>query len=313
MAARGRRVAVIDPATGNASSVAAGMIAPVMETVLDGADAARAILLLAARDLWPDFAAATGIALYREGAEWRGGDVEAIQARIEALGFTARATRDGLFIADDWRLDPVQALAALWALDGITRIYGQATAIAPTTAGWRVSGPDFGPVQAKAVVAATGWSPRALAAPDPVPELLELIHPIRGQLEHIAGPGLDHVVRGPNGYVAPAPGGVVSGASMQPGETDISPDAALSARYVEAARDLIGTATVASVSRVGIRGASPDGLPIAGLVAPGLAVALAPRRNGWLLGPLVADIVADALDGRAPGPWAGSLDPARFL
>ena len=46
--------------------------------------------------------------------------------------------------------------------------------------------------------------------------------------------------------------------------------------------------------------------------APGLAVALAPRRNGWMLGPLVARIVADGIEGRALGPHAAALDPLRF-
>ena len=66
--------------------------------------------------------------------------------------------------------------------------------------------------------------------------------------------------------------------------------------------------------RAGVRGASADGLPMAG-PAPdgeGLFLALAPRRNGWLLGPLVGAVVADAIEGRAPSPQARALDPRRF-
>ncbi|MBL7660408.1 FAD-dependent oxidoreductase, partial [Escherichia coli] len=58
--------------------------------------------------------------------------------------------------------------------------------------------------------------------------------------------------------------------------------------------------------RAGVRGASADGLPMAG-PAPdgeGLFFALAPRRNGWLLGPLVAAVVADAVEGRTPSQEA---------
>jgi glycine oxidase len=46
-------------------------------------------------------------------------------------------------------------------------------------------------------------------------------------------------------------------------------------------------------------------------------MALAPRRNGWLLGPLVSAVIADAIDaggieGRAASPHARALDPGRF-
>jgi glycine oxidase len=50
---------------------------------------------------------------------------------------------------------------------------------------------------------------------------------------------------------------------------------------------------------------------MAGRVAPGLHVALGPRRNGWLLGPLIGAVVADATEGR---PVAEpTLHPSRFL
>ena len=65
--------------------------------------------------------------------------------------------------------------------------------------------------------------------------------------------------------------------------------------------------------RVGVRGGTADGLPLAGPSGePGLHLALAPLRNGWLLGPLVARIVADGIEGGAPLPDAAALDPLRF-
>jgi glycine oxidase len=51
-------------------------------------------------------------------------------------------------------------------------------------------------------------------------------------------------------------------------------------------------------------GPAPDGA--------GLFLALAPRRNGWLLAPMVGAVVADAIEGRAPSPAARALDPRRF-
>ena len=76
---------------------------------------------------------------------------------------------------------------------------------------------------------------------------------------------------------------------------------------------LLGAQGEAGATRVGVRGAVADGLPLAGASAqPGLFLALAPRRNGWLLGPMVARIVADGIEGRPPMADAAALDPLRF-
>jgi len=62
----------------------------------------------------------------------------------------------------------------------------------------------------------------------------------------------------------------------------------------------------------GIRGSTADGLPLAGPTGvPSLHLALAPRRNGWLLGPLVGQIVADRLEGKGPSAHGVRLDPHR--
>ena len=46
--------------------------------------------------------------------------------------------------------------------------------------------------------------------------------------------------------------------------------------------------------------------------APDLLLATGLRRNGWLLAPLVAGMIADYLAGEDPGPHARRLDPQRF-
>ena len=68
LADAGCDVTVCDPGGANASSIAAGMIAPVFEAVLDPAARAHFDILLAARDLWPALAQRAGIALDRCGA-----------------------------------------------------------------------------------------------------------------------------------------------------------------------------------------------------------------------------------------------------
>jgi glycine oxidase len=106
---------------------------------------------------------------------------------------------------------------------------------------------------------------------------------------------------------------VVIGATMEPGRRDLEPDPVEAARQVAAGLALLGVTGEAGPTRVGIRGATADGLPLAGPSGEaGLHLALAPRRNGWLMGPLVGRIVADGIEGRTPVADAAALDPLRF-
>lgn len=92
---------------------------------------------------------------------------------------------------------------------------------------------------------------------------------------------------------------------------DVDPQA--SARLIAQAETLIGRSIETPVEwRAAVRGATPDGVPLAGAAGKGLHLALAPRRNGWLLAPLVAQVVADGIEGRQPAPHAAALDPLRF-
>ncbi len=96
------------------------------------------------------------------------------------------------------------------------------------------------------------------------------------------------------------------------GSRSLQPDPAASERLAAAASRLLGREAPGEIEwRAGVRGATADGLPLAGPVGDGLHLALAPRRNGWLLGPLVGRIVADGIEGRPRGPHAAALDPLR--
>ncbi|PXA83940.1 D-amino-acid oxidase, partial [Caulobacter sp. D5] len=64
---------------------------------------------------------------------------------------------------------------------------------------------------------------------------------------------------------------------------------------------------------VGVRASTPDGLPLVGESrTAGVILAAGARRNGWLLAPLVADMVAAYLTGADPGEDAAAFDPRRF-
>ncbi len=316
LARRGRTVTVVDPGGPNASSVAAGMIAPAMETLADQRgrpDAAdHSHLYRAARDLWPAFAEPLGIRLHREGSEWRGRDPEAVRDVLRRSGFEVGPTNPPV-TPEDWRLDPVDALDRMGRVGGITRRLATALTLSATQAGWAVDLAEGEVMEAGVVILATG-AISDLAVPPAVRRLLDRITPIKGQVAFTSARLADHVVRGDDGYVVPAPGGSLIGATMDVGLTDLEPDLERGAAMVERCAALLGVAPTPPIGwRVGVRGATPDGLPMAGPTgAAGLHLAVGPRRNGWMLAPLVARIVADGVEGRAPDPHAAGFDPVRF-
>ncbi|MFP5296966.1 MAG: NAD(P)/FAD-dependent oxidoreductase [Alphaproteobacteria bacterium] len=313
LGARGHAVTVVDPGGPNASSAAAGMLAPALECLSDAATPERAAFLTRARDLWPDFADRFGLKLHRDGVEWRGPDPEAALARLAAFGVEARRTRLGLFTPEDWRVEVGPALQALSRAAGVSPVHATASRLSAEGRRWRVESADGRVWFAPTVVLATGAAAPVTGLPEPVAGLVSAIEPWRGQLTPISGAAPAHTLRAPGLYVVPAPGGMVVGATMERGRRDLEPDADVSRRQVEAGRALSGLEGRPEAPRVGVRGGTADGLPLAGPAGdPGLHLALAPLRNGWLLGPLVARVVADGIEGEAPVADAAALDPLRF-
>lgn len=294
--ARGRGVCVIDPGGANASSVAAGMIAPAMESLLDPWEAdpaGRAAVLRAARDLWPRFAERHGIALVRDGVDWIGEDPDGVVARLEALGFAAERTAAGVFCPEDWRVDPVAALAAL--AQGVERRDGRVTAVQRSGEAWRLTLADGAEVSAQAVVLASGTTFPDL--PGAVTRAVCQVQAIGGRLAYTPLRLVERPARFVGGYAVPLGEGTVIGATMEAG--GLAAEAtALQDALLERARAALGLAEMGPVAwRMGVRGATADGLPLTGEVMPGLHLALAPRRNGWLMGPLVAGEVTAGLQG----------------
>ena len=337
LAACGAAVIWIDPAAegDNASGVAAGMLAPGFEAVLDGGDAQAFTLLEAARDRWPALLGRLGdpdVGLWRGGAVWLdlpgadGLDAHDLKARFDALGAEAdvvdAATARGflaslpadltgaLYTPEDWSLDPPLALAALRSAAiaaGAEVIRERVVAFDAGVA--RLS--DGRTIAADALVLATGADASRIA-----PETAGLT-PIKGHIlrqvlsgRRTGGP----VLRGVGGYVSATASGVHVGATMEPGVNDALVDPAIVERLTRFGERLYPALAGAGLTaRTGVRAATPDGLPLVGpSVAPKLLLATGMRRNGWLLAPLVAEMIAAYLTGDDPGPHAARLNPRRF-
>ncbi len=312
LADAGCQVTVRDPGGPNASGVAAGMIAPVFEAVLDAAARPHFDLLLASRDLWPALAARAGITLDRSGAVAVGADhwLDTVAAGFNALHLTPTAISaataaaltpglvpghpDALMTREDWQLDARSALAALGAAASAMGVkFEQGSVEGPSEADYRVI--------------ATGAHASDLAS--------ELAHltPIKGHIVRIASPTQGAVVRAEHVYVTPG-ADTVFGATMEPGSRDTAIDPARAQPLLDAGLRLFPGLAQRPVSiSAGIRAATPDGLPLVGTSArPGTLLAVGARRNGWLLAPLVAQIITAYVTGRDAGPYAARLDPARF-
>jgi glycine oxidase len=295
------------------------MLAPAFEAALEEASSDRAALYRLGRDLWPELAERVGIALDRRGADWIG-PAEPLADRMAALGFRAERTQSGFSTPDDWALDPEDALArmASYILQGggeIRPARVSAIETGPGPGGLTVQAQDQA-FKADAVVVAAGWAAPRIVVEGLAP-LFDRVRPIKGHILELAGGAaerVERVTRGPGVYLAPRRDGLIVGASMQPDRDDTAIEPEVVASLRRAAEALFPELRGASLieARAGVRGATADGLPLAGeTVVGGVHVALAPRRNGWLLAPLVARCVAASILG-GEDPAGGMLRPDRY-
>lgn len=158
-----------------------------------------------------------------------------------------------------------------------------------------------GTIRSDAVIVASGSWPIE-AQPSPVP----VITPIRGQLVHLRldQPATSRVIWGPDCYLVPwRDGSVLVGATVEDVGFDERATSDGVRQLLNAAAGLVPSLDRARFEevRVGLRPKGFDELPIIGRSAsmPSVCYALGHYRNGVLLAPLTAALVADlVIDGR---------------
>jgi glycine oxidase len=176
---------------------------------------------------------------------------------------------------------------------------------------------DKGPLVGNAVVLAAGsWS--GAIEVDGVETRLP-VRPVRGQLVSLTwrGAPLRRVIWSNRCYFVPwEDGTVLLGATAEDAGFDERTTVAGVRDLLEAACDVVPQAWNAGFNgaRVGLRPATPDALPAIGRsrVLPNLIYATGHFRNGILLAPLTAQLVADLLLENKVDPQLASIDPARF-
>jgi glycine oxidase len=141
--------------------------------------------------------------------------------------------------------------------------------------------------------------------------------PVKGQmLCVVGGPALTHVLRAPEVYLVPrSDGRVLIGATVEEAGYDKRTDADTIQRMHRAAVALVPELARARVleSWAGLRPGTPDDLPILGATGtPGYFVAAGHFRDGILLSPVTAHVMAQVVTGVKPELDLTPFSPARF-
>ncbi len=164
----------------------------------------------------------------------------------------------------------------------------------------------------KVVNCAGAWSGQI--APHPFPT-----RPVKGQMLYLVPHSRDlikHVIRSPEVYVIPrSDGRILVGTTMEEAGFDKRTDPETIQRLRRAAVALIPELKNARILEdwAGLRPGTPDGLPILGETATsGYCVATGHFRDGILLAPVTAKIMACVLAGENPGLGIDAFSPARF-
>jgi glycine oxidase len=233
-------------------------------------------------------------------------EVEASDAAAIAGLPLSRALRRAVLFPEDGIVDSGRLMAALARAAGAAGVQMEAPVAVQSLriAAGRCTGveTDAGTVFADLTVDAAGaWASFAGALPVSVP-----VVPAKGELLVLRLPegSLATVVESAEIYLVPyGDGRLLAGATVEDAGFDKRVTDEARAMLLAAAARLLPAAAGATVleGRVGLRPATPDGLPLLGPTAlPGLWLATGHFRNGILLAPITARLLADAADGKSP-------------
>jgi glycine oxidase len=143
--------------------------------------------------------------------------------------------------------------------------------------------------------------------------------PVKGQMLCLAMPKRDlirHVIRSPQAYLIPrSDGRLLVGATVEEAGFDKRTDPERIQKFYHAAIELVPELADARILEdwAGLRPGTPDNLPILGATAVGgYYVATGHFRDGILLAPITAQIMADVIEGRAAAFDLSPFSASRF-
>jgi glycine oxidase len=312
---RGVDVSVLDDGGTGAWHVAAGMLHPGGESAFEVP--ALGVLMNRSAALWPDFAAGLGVDVGYDDAGTLGLALTADDVVEKARWWTRQnlpllrpselrerepalspRIRAGVFAPGERQVDPRRVVAALR-----DRLAGRIVAK-------RVE--SLGEVDAETVVVAAGCGTARLTG---LP-----VRPVKGQVLRLRGePGLlrhvlDATVDGREVYVVPrADGEIVVGATQEE-RTDATITAGGVLDLLRAAVDLVPQLAELELAEttVGHRPGTPDNAPLLGRLDDRVLVAAGHHRNGVLLAPVTAELIAGLVADGVADPLLAEFAPGRF-
>ncbi len=239
---------------------------------------------------------------------WEAMSAEAAAELEPGLHFAGEVWRIGGDHSVDNRAHGDVLLAALRQSGVEVREHVRVAAVAPSAHGLAVE-TSVGRFAAPVVVNCAGAWAGAIAAPAPAP-----VRPRKGQMFSLRNaPPLRHVIAGEGVYLVPrGDGRVLAGATLEDCGFDPSVDAAVVAGLRRRAEALVPALAQAELEETwaGFRPGSPDDLPFLGPTScPGYWLATGHFRDGILLAPITAKIVASAI---AKGRLTTALDLRPF-
>jgi glycine oxidase len=349
----GLDVVLVDPDDGTAATqVAAGMLAPVSESLFGEQDLLRINLLAVRR--FPEFAAgleeATGqrVGLRREGTiaiAYDPGDYAALmrltafrrQAGLVAEELDSRECRSlepfltpdvhgGVLFAGDWSVDNrryAAALATAMRQAGVTIVRDRVREVhaGVTSTGVTLAGGDT--IDCDAVVAAAGSGIGEIAG---LPAgLRNAIRPVKGQLLRLRHPdGMPQVathtiratVRGADIYLVPRQDGELVVGATQEEQADQRITAGAVHDLLHDAMSVLPVTSelILAETCAGLRPGTPDNGPLVGPLHDNskIVVAAGHYRNGILMSAVTADAIVALLTGDKPDQAWQPFRPDRF-
>jgi len=221
------------------------------------------------------------------------------------------------FYVKERSVDPRALTAAAWKVAkhrGVDFSTGDEVA-AVTIADGRAAGvktPKTAFQAAKVVNCAGAWSGQIVPHAFPT-------RPVKGQMLCLLMPShtlIKHVIRSPEVYLIPrSDGRLLVGATVEEAGFDKRTDLATIQRFHRAAVDLVPELRNGKILEdwAGLRPGTPDALPILGATeTPGYYVATGHFRDGILLAPITAEVMAAVMEGHAPEYDLTPFSPVRF-
>ncbi len=228
--------------------------------------------------------------------------------------FVSPDVREGLFFPNDWQVENRKLVAALHKFCELNNVEiienAEVTNLSKNFAETADKKYDF-----DIVILANGAWLSLIKTNDFV---LPNVRPIRGQMISFktAKRVFSKVIYSPRGYIVPRKNGkIIAGASVE----DVGFDKRTSdfeiEKIMENTFEISPSLSNLSVSEKwsGLRPCSFDNLPILGELSDSILIAAAHYRNGILLAPKTAELIAETIAGGTISNYFRTFNPNRFL